>query len=219
MLDAWKNGEFLKPSIELYNHDELGWFISTVALLGSQSAGIKGLKTNIEAFKEVYKKFVFCDEFTENNIKKSGGNQMTKTIEEIEKELRSKISLEFKDEISTLKTQITNKDEEIVILKGDVKKFADDKKADEEARTAIELKKFNEKVEAEKVVMKNFGYKEEEIKKFSDKFTDKFIFSDVIDEIKHFDQTDSINEKYEFNEDPTKKNVDENDNGSVAGIL
>ena len=194
MLDNWELGKFLKPSIELYNHEQLGWFISTVALLGEQGAGVKGLNTNIEPFRELYPKFMFCDNFNNNENKNiSGGNQMdTKTIKEIKDEIRNDLTLEFKEKdkekdgkISSLESKILEKDEEI-------KNFSEKIKLDEEKRTAEELKKFNEKVEAEKVVMKKFGYTDEEIKLYSDKYTDKINFSDALVDIKHFNQKDSI---------------------------
>jgi len=224
MLESWENGEFLKPSIEVQNHDQLGWLISTVALLGEQSPGIKGLKVNIEAFNDVYQKFVFCDNFNKTNINNENNNEEANmpvlTVEEIEKEVNDKLTLKFKDQTKASADKLIVSEKRAEKAEKELQTFKDEKKASDDLKVADDLKKFNEKVTEEAEKMKKFGYSETEITKFSEKYKDKVLFADFLADIIHTDQTANINERFEFSETGEKiKASDANDGGSIADIL
>jgi len=155
ILEKWTKGELLKPSIELQKHQEIGWNISRVALLGEESPGVKGLKRETKEFEECqcYEKIVFCDikDFeNKNNIDKKPKSEKTMSKEEkvvsfaeLKKDVEKEVNKTFSEKISKLEKDVESKEKENKEIKEELLKFQQEVETqkENEIKTAIEEKK------------------------------------------------------------------------------
>jgi len=153
ILTQWEKGELLKPSIELQKHQEIGWNIARVVLLGEESPGVKGLKRETKEFEECqcYEEVIFCDinDFENSNAEKTKmENPMSKeekviSFADLKTEVEKEVEKTFSDKISKLEKKLDKEEKKSKGLETDLLKFQEqvEKEKDLEIKEAIEGKK------------------------------------------------------------------------------
>ncbi len=179
LADDCENENFINRSIELKQYNDK-YMISSLALLGAEAPGIKGLKT----FKEdKFIKYIFTEKIKKEVLMSDYKDGFTEGQNAKEKELTLKFSEDLKAQKETLKKEfadetLTESDKlkaTIKTLEEKVKTLGDEKKAGLKESFAEKIKEVVKDLPEKEQIEKT-----EKLIKFSEKFDNIKDFSEMI---------------------------------------